>query len=139
MVQMLIQEHAYPLRKACELVGLPASTYYSPSHRAEDSQLVADLESVLSEFPCYGTRRATHQLCRPPYGYVINRKRVQRLMRQKGWLQPVKRKQCHTTNSAHPYPRYTNLVENMLVLRPDQVWVADITYIRLELDLSSWL
>lgn len=131
MVQMLIQEHAYPLRKACELVGLPASTYYSPSHRAEDSQLVADLESVLSEFPRYGTRRATHQLRRPPYGYVINRKRVQRLMHQKGWLQRVKRKSYRTTNSEHPYPRYTNLVENLLVLRPDQVWVADITYIRL--------
>jgi transposase InsO family protein len=131
MVQMLTQDHDCPLRVACELVGLPVSTYYYPVRRADNSQLVTDLESVLGEFPRYGTRRATHQLRRPPYGYVINRKRVQRWMRQKGWLQPVKRKQCRTTNSEHPYPRYANLVENLLVLRPDQVWVADITYIRL--------
>jgi transposase InsO family protein len=131
MVQMLTQDHDCPLRVACELVGLPVSTYYYPVRRADNSQLVTDLESVLGEFPRYGTRRATHQLRRPPYRYVINRKRVQRWMRQKGWLQPVKRKQCRTTNSEHPYPRYANLVENLLVLRPDQVWVADITYIRL--------
>lgn len=131
MVRMLTENHDCPQRVACDLVGLPVSTYYYSSRRVEDSQLVADLESVLGEFPRYGTRRATHQLRRSPYGYQINRKRVQRVMRQKDWLRPVKRKQYRTTNSEHPYPRYANLVENLLVIRPDQVWVADITYIRL--------
>jgi transposase InsO family protein len=116
---------------ACELVGLAVSSYYYASRKAEDSQLVTDLENVLGEFPRYGTRRATHQLRRPPYGYGINRKRVQRVMRQKGWLQPVKHKQCRTTDSAHPYPRYANLVENLEITCPNQVWVADITYLRL--------
>ena len=131
MVQKLTAEHRYPLRVVCELVGLSPSTYYYPSRDVDNSQLLGDLEAVLGEFPRYGTRRTTHQLRRPPYGYRINRKRVQRLMRQKGWLQPVKRQQYRTTNSEHPYPRYPNLVEDLLITRPDQVWVADITYIRL--------
>ena len=131
MVQMLITEHCYPLQMSCKLVGLAPSTYYYFRREVDDSQLLGDLEAVLGEFPRYGTRRTTHQLRRPPYGYRINRKRVQRLMRQKGWLQPVKRQQYRTTNSEHPYPRYPNLVEDLLITRPDQVWVADITYIRL--------
>lgn len=131
MVTQLVEEPRYPLRVACELVGLSVSTYYYSSQKEEDGQLINDLENVLGEFPRYGTRRATHQLRRPPYGYGVNRKRVQRLMRQKGWLQPVKRKQYRTTDSEHPYPRYANLVENLVITRPNQVWVADITYIRL--------
>lgn len=131
MVDQLHEEHQYPLRAACELVELPVSSYYYPSRKVAEDQLLADLEQVLGEFPRYGTRRAAHQLRRPPYGYQINRKRVQRLMRQQDWLQPVKRQGYRTTNSKHPYPRYANLVENLLVTRPDQVWVADITYIRL--------
>lgn len=131
MVQMLTEEHAYPLRVACDLVELSPSSYYYVSQTIDDMQLQGDLEAVLGAFPRYGTRRATHQLRRPPYGYQVNRKRVQRLMRQKGWLQPVKRSKYRTTNSEHPYPRYTNLVEDLWIMRPDQVWVADITYIRL--------
>ena len=131
MVRMLTEEYASPLRVACDLVGLSPSTYYYVSQAVDDRQLQGDLEAVLGEFPRYGTRRATHQLRRPPYGYQVNRKRVQRLMRQKGWLQPVKRYKYRTTNSEHPYPRYPNLVEDLWITRPDQVWAADITYIRL--------
>jgi transposase InsO family protein len=52
-------------------------------------------------------------------------------MRQKGLLRPVKRAKCRTTNSQHPYPRYPNLVSELEIVRPEQVWVSDITYIRL--------
>jgi transposase InsO family protein len=131
MAQMLAEEYAYPIRETCKLVGLSVSTYYYTSQAVDNSQLQGDLEVVLGEFPRYGTRRATHQLRRPPYSYQVNRKRVQRLMRQKGWLQPVKRYKYRTTNSDHPYPRYANLVKDLWITRPDQVWVADITYIRL--------
>jgi transposase InsO family protein len=55
-------------------------------------------------------------------------------MAQKGWLQPVKRRKHKTTNSRHPYPRYPNLIAGLVVSYPDQVWVADITYIRLGQD-----
>ena len=63
---------------------------------------------------------------------VVNRKRVQRVMREMGLQRSVKRRKCRTTNSEHPYPRYPNLVEGVKVIRPDQVWVSDITYIRLK-------
>jgi transposase InsO family protein len=72
-----------------------------------------------------------HQLRRRPYGYGVNRKQIQRLARQEGLLRPVKRRKTRTTNSQHPYPRYENLVKNLEIVRPDQVWVSDITYIRL--------
>ena len=52
-------------------------------------------------------------------------------MRQKQLLRSVKRVRYRTTNSAHPYPRYPNLVKNLDITRPEQVWVCDITYIRL--------
>jgi len=52
-------------------------------------------------------------------------------MREKGLLRPKKPKKQRTTNSRHSHPRYPNLVENLAVVRPDQVWVADITYIHL--------
>ena len=132
MVQHLVTHEQYPLRLACEVVGLSHSSYYYPPRRlAQDRQVLEDLKEVLGEFPRHGTRRATHQLRRSPYRYTINRKRVQRLMRQKGWLQPVKRSKTRTTDSDHPYPRYPNLVEQLVPGWPDQVWVADITYIRL--------
>lgn len=119
------------IEQACELVDLPRSTYYYRSHKADESQLVADMEQVMGQYPRYGTRRVAHQLRRAPYGYSINRKRAQRIMRQRHWLRPVRRKGVRTTNSEHTYPRYGNLVKDLEVQHPEQVWVSDVTYIRL--------
>ena len=107
------------------------STYYYRSRARDESQIGIDLEQVAGQYPKYGTRRITHQLRRAPYGYQINRKHVQRLMREKKLLRPVKRTKYRTTNSQHPYPRYPNLMKAMEVVRPEQAWVSDITYIRL--------
>src|SRR5262249_2867956 len=67
-------------------------------------------------------------------GWTVNSKRVRRLMAELAILgrPPVRRPR--TTNSNHEFPRYPNLVEHLEVVRPDQVWVADITYIRLQRD-----
>jgi transposase InsO family protein len=119
------------VKTACESAGMPRSTYYYRSQRGEESQLEADLETVAGQYPKYGTRRMTQQLRRAPYHYQINRKRIQRLMRQKNLLRPIKRKSCRTTDSQHPYPRYPNLVKELEVVRPEQVWVCDITYVHL--------
>lgn len=126
--------HAYlqaPIELACELVDLPRSTYYYPSHKADESQLVADMGQVVGQYPTYGSRRVAHQLRRSPYGHSINRKRAQRILRQQDWLRPMRRKGYRTTNSQHGYPRYDNLVKELEVAYPDQVWVSDVTYIRL--------
>lgn len=131
MVKVLVEQQKLPLKLALNLLDLPRSTYYYQSQRTDESQLETDLNEVAGQFPTYGTRRITQQLRRGPYRYAIGRKRIRRLMRQKGLLRPVKRRKCRTTNSDHPYPRYPNLVKDLEIIYPDQVWVCDITYIRL--------
>jgi putative transposase len=90
------------------------------------------LQAVAEEYPVYGTRRLTEQLRRESYGYVVNRKQIQSLARQKGLLRPVKRRKIRITDSQHPYPRYENLVKGLEIVCTDQVWASDITYIRLQ-------
>jgi transposase InsO family protein len=64
-------------------------------------------------------------------GHAVNAKRVRRLMHELGIVGEAPRRQPRTTDSDHAFPRYENLVEGLEVTHPDQVWVADITYIRL--------
>lgn len=121
----------YPIELGCQLVDLSRSTFYYHSQKASECKLEEDMREVTGQYPLYGTRRVTHQLRRSPYGYRINRKRVQRIMRKRRWLRPIKKKGVRTTDSDHPFPRYPNLVKDLQVVRPEQVWVVDITYIRL--------
>jgi len=130
-VNDLVVAESCSTKAACDVVGMARSTYYYRSRARDESQIGIDLEQVAGQYPKYGTRRITHQLRRAPYGYQINRKHVQRLMREKKLLRPVKRTKYRTTNSQHPYPRYPNLMKAMEVVRPEQAWVSDITYIRL--------
>jgi transposase InsO family protein len=92
------------------------------------------VQAVAAEFPTYGSRRIAAQLRRAPYALKVNRKHVQRLMREQGLLRPVKRRVRQTTNSQHAWPRYPNLVLNRQATQPDEVWVADITYVKLRSD-----
>ncbi len=128
---MLNEQEDYPLSAACELLELSPSTYYYRPVQADESELEATIEEIAGQFPVYGTRRITNQLRRPPYRLTVNRKRVQRIMAKKELLRPVKRRKRRTTDSQHPYPRYPNLVKELEIAHPDQVWVSDITYIRL--------
>jgi putative transposase len=120
MVKSLVEWYGCSVAQACELIELPRSTYYYRSQKADESQLVADVETVAGEFPKYGTRRIRSQLRRAPYGYRINRKHIQRIMRVKKLLRQVKRKKRRTTNSDHPYPRYPNLVKELEITHPEQ-------------------
>ena len=129
--KVLVETSRCSVQEACEVLGLSHSSYYYYSQRAEAEQLVADLEQEAGRYPKYGSRRLTGQLRRAPYCHRVNRKRIQRIMRQKGLLRPQKRAKCRTTNSQHPFPRYPNLVMDLKVDHPEQVWVCDITYIRL--------
>ena len=131
MVKALVEVYGCSIKAACHVVGLAHSTYYYRLQSEEESGLCTDLDHEAGRYPTYGSRRLTHQLRRAPYHYRVNRKHIQRLMRQKGLLRPVKRRKCRTTNSEHPYPRYPNLVVDLEVTQPEQVWVCDITYIRL--------
>ena len=115
----------------CRVLDLPRSTYYHAASAPDDAGLREAITAVLGEHPTYGSRRVTAQLRRAPHHLLVNRKRVQRVMRAMGVQRKVKRRQTRTTDSAHPYPRYPNRVKDLVVSYPDQVWVADITYIRL--------
>src|SRR5437899_2906602 len=97
--------------------------------RADDLDLREAIEAVALEYPRYGYRRVHAELERQ--GWHVNRKRVQRLMQAANLLVEV-RSYCQTTNSRHGYGRYPNLIKGLEIVRPDQVWAADLTYIRLE-------
>ena len=128
---MLSEQEDYPVSVACELLELSPSTYYYRPVQSNESELEGAIEEIAGQFPLYGTRRVTNQLRRLPYRLMVNRKRVRRIMARKELLRPVKRRKRRTTDSQHPYPRYPNLVKELEIAHPDQVWVSDITYIRL--------
>lgn len=128
---MLNEQEDYPVTAGCDLLGLPRSSYYYQAKQREESELEAAIIEIAGQYPLYGTRRITHQLRRSPYKIVVNRKRVRRIMAEKGLLRPVKRNRKRTTDSEHPFRRYPNLVKDLVITRPEQVWVSDITYIRL--------
>jgi putative transposase len=81
------------------------------------------MEQICLDFPRYGYRRVTQQLKRE--GWVINHKKVHRIMREKGWLcRPQKKKWICTTDSNHKFAVYPNLIKELTVERINQLWVA---------------
>ena len=127
----MLKAQGYPLSAACGLLELPRSTYYYQPIERNERALENAIEEVTGKFPTYGTRRVSKQLGRQPHQMVVNRKRAQRIMRDKRLLVPQKRRKRRTTDSEHPYPRYLNLVKDLEITHPEHVWVSDITYIRL--------
>lgn len=124
----------YSINLACAVLACPRSSFYSQSGLPlGESEVKQAIEAVAAAWPTYGYRRVTVQI-RRDYALVVNSKRVRRLMAEMGLQIKVKPKQCYTTDSQHPFPRYPNLVEGLAIVRSDQVWVADITYIRLRHD-----
>jgi putative transposase len=129
---MLVKEHSAQPGMACRVLDLPRSSYYFRAKPKQENDLKVAIQTVAGQYPTYGTRRIAHQLRRSPYRYPVGRKRIQRLMRSMNLLRPVKRSRIRTTNSQHGFPRFQNLMEGLSVSYPNQVWVADITYIRLK-------
>jgi putative transposase len=121
------------IRRMCALFGVSRTWYYTHPSPAEvarrDVALQTAIEAIVLAFPGYGYRRVTKQLQRD--GWTVNHKRVVRVMRAESLLCQRKRHFVVTTDSTHALTRYPNLVGDLVVERPDQVWQADITYIRL--------
>ena len=127
---------AYPdlsLRRLCALTGTGRTWYYT--HPADDeiaqreTALRAAIEEIALEFPGYGYRRVTHALQRD--GWDVNHKRVLRVMREESLLCQLQRRFVVTTVSGHALRTYPNLAAGLSPRGPDQLWVADLTYIRL--------
>ena len=130
MIEQLRTE--YPVEVICEVIGYSRSRYYYQPRTEKESKeetLKAAISEVAGRYPTYGYRRIKKQLQRE--GWNVNHKRISRLMRALGLLAQRKVRRKRTTNSVHGYKRYPNLVKELVVERPEQVWVGDITYVRL--------
>lgn len=101
----------------------------APGGPDPDMELRDAIQRIALEWPSYGRPRITRELRRR--GWTVNPKRVYRLMREDNLLCVQKRKFVVTTNSNHGRKVYPNLARDMALTGVDQLWVADITYIRL--------
>jgi len=119
----------YPVSVICDVLACPRSSYYYRAAGDDETALREAVTALAAAWPTYGYRRLTALLRRE--GWAVNHKHVRRVMGDLGLQTKVKRKRKRTTDSRHLFSRYPNLVEGLRIGRPDQVWVADITYVRL--------
>ena len=125
---LLDRDHAkLSIRRQCELLGIARSGVYRPPRAANDNDLglMRRIDELFTQWPFLGSRRLALML--GDEGHTINRKRVQRLMRQMGIaaLGPKPR----TSKPAPGHKVYPYLLRDLVIDRPNQVWAADITYI----------
>lgn len=133
----MIDKNEISVRDACAAFQIGKSSFYcwknSGKQQDLDRYLRKEIQGIALEFPCYGYRRVTHELKRREL--LVNHKKVLRLMREDNLL--CRRKKAFrpvTTNSKHGYRIYSNLIKGIKVTGLNQVWVGDITYIRLPND-----
>jgi putative transposase len=121
-----------PVYRQCELLGLSRSSlYYKPRGETEYNEMLMNLiDKQYVETPFYGVDKMTEYLCRE--GHHVNHKRVRRLMRQMGLeaIYPHRKRGLSISDRQHKI--YPYLLKGVAITRPDQVWSADITYIRME-------
>ena len=109
-------------------MGMARSTYYdAPAAKADDAQIIASMAAIFEEFETYGYRRMRAELRHR--GLVVNAKKIRRLMRENGLQRRRRRRFVVTTDSNHSGPIFPNLAKRMAVDGPNQLWVADITYV----------
>lgn len=131
----MIKASTVPTIRACAALEMERGTYYAWRGRTPRPDRNLDLRGAIHgialEFPGYGYRRITHALRRQQM--VVNHKRVLAIMRADHLLCKRKSFKPQTTNSNHHEPLYPNLAKDIVVTKPNQLWVADITYISLAL------
>ncbi len=134
MIEQVREEHPeISIERLCSLIGVSRSWYYerpSTAGKAKKDVALRDaIEHIVLEFAGYGYRRVAAALRRA--GWSVNHKRVLRIMREESLLCQLKRRFVPTTDSAHSFGVYPNLIKERQLDRLDQAWIADITYVRL--------
>ena len=120
----------YSVRQICEVLGFTRSTlYYHPKQDPSEAVLRDEIETLTLRYPTYEYRRITQLLVR--MGYTVGYKRVARVMKAANLSVSVRRV-CQTTTSFDGVCPWVNRVETLEICRCDQVWVGDITYVRLK-------
>jgi putative transposase len=119
----------------CRAAGINRAGYYRFRQRGKtkrtDMDLRSQMQRIALRWPAYGYRRVHAELLRQ--GWTINHKRVLRLLRVDNLLGVRRRKfLLGTTDSKHGLPIYPNVAAGMVLTNINQLWVADITYIRLQ-------
>jgi transposase InsO family protein len=99
-----------------------------------EMELRDQMQKVALQWPAYGYRRITRELQKR--GFAVNHKRVLRMMREDNLLCVRRRAFVITTDSRHNLPVYPNLARQMTPTAINQLWVADITYIRLRTEFG---
>ena len=129
MVQPVAGDDWPSVRRQCELLGLSRSGfYYEPVEVSEEEvALMRRMDQLYTARPFLGSRGLVYAL--GTEGLVVNRKRVQRLMRVMGLQAMVPGP--HTSRPPPENPVYPYLLRNLAIVRPDQVWATDITYVPL--------
>ena len=123
------------VERMVELGGMSRASFYRYDEDAaprpdRDMDLRDAIQRIALEWPSYGRPRITAALRRE--GWTVNPKRVYRLLREDNLLCIRKRKFVVTTDSNHKRRVYPNLAGQMTLSGINQLWVADITYIRLQ-------
>jgi putative transposase len=116
------------VQQLCAVFDCPRSTYYYRPVKRDETALLTAIEQVLMRHPWFGYRRVVAQLQRD--GIQVGETVVRRLLKVLGHTCSVGQVRVQTTDSRHAYTRYTNLIQGLTLKHPNQVWVADITYIR---------
>jgi putative transposase len=128
------RETAMTVVQMCQAAEVSRASFYryrtAPEAEHRDMDLRDEIQKIALEMPAYGRRRITAELKRR--GWEVNHKRVQRIMREDNLLCLRRRKFVATTDSAHHHRVYPNVAADMKPIAVNQLWVADITYIRLE-------
>lgn len=107
-----------------------SSFYYKPAgNNGYDANIADKINEIALEFPSYGYRRVTAALAREDM--IVNHKKVYRIMKSENILCKIRRSFRKTTNSNHNFVKYPNLIKGIIPLGINEIWHADITYIRL--------
>ena len=109
-------------------MGLSRSTFYDPAPATPDAgKVLARISAICDEFECYGYRRVGAALRHQ--GIVVNSKRLRRLMREHDLQPKQRRRYTVTTDSNHDGPIFPDMAKDVVSDRPNQLWVADLTYV----------